>query len=151
MTARDYFEQARACQRSIDRRLAVIDSMRAREQVRAQRYDVIGHGSGASDRSAGIDARLDAERAAEREIATLTAAVEDARTVCRGVRCANPHTRWGDVLELRFCEDMQWKQVARALDVTDRQARADSDAALEWVDLVGVAAARGGIGQAALF
>ena len=150
MTAREYFEQVRACQRSIDRRLAVLESMRAREQVRAQRYDAIGHGSGTSDYTAGTDARIDAERAAGREIAQLSATVEDARNVCRGVRCANPHTRWGDVLELRFCEDMQWKQVARALDVTDRQAKADAGAALEWVDLVGVAAAREGIGQAAL-
>ena len=151
MTAREYFEQARACQRSIDRRLAVIESMREREQVRAQRYDAIGHGSGASDANRATDARIDAERAAEREVAELGAAVDDARTVCRGVRSANPHTRWGDVLELRFCEDMQWKQVAFALNVTDRQARADADGALEWVDLVGLAAARAGMGQAALF
>ena len=88
MTAREYFEQARACQRSIDRRLAVLESMRAREQVRAQRYDAIGHGSGTSDYTAGTDARIDAERAAGREIAQLSAAVEDARNVCCGVRCA---------------------------------------------------------------
>ena len=151
MTAREYFEQARACQRSIDRRLAVIESMREREQVRAQRYDAIGHGSGTSDANRVTDARIDAERAAEREVAELGAAVDDARTVCRGVRWANPHTRWGDVLELRYCEDLQWKQVAHSLGITDRQARADVSGALEWVDLVGLAAARTGMGQAALF
>ena len=151
MTAREYFEQARACQRSIDRRLAVIESMREREQVRAQRYDALGHGSYASDARGLTDARLDMERAAEREVAELGAAVDDARAVCRGVRRANPHTRWGDVLELRYCEDMQWKQVAHSLGITDRQARADVSGALEWVDLVGIAAARTGMGQAALF
>ncbi len=145
VTAREYFEQARACQRSIDRRLAVIESMRGREQVRAQRYDVLGRGSGSGDARGLTDARLDMERAAERDIAGY------ARAVCRGVRWANPHTRWGDVLELRFCEDMQWKQVAHSLGITDRQARADVSGALDWIDLVGIAAARDGMGQAALF
>ncbi len=152
MTAREYFEQARASQRAIDRRLAVIESMKAREAVRAQRYDAIGHGSGpASNGMEATDARIDAEQQATSEVRALAATVEEARTVCRGVRMANPHTRWGDVLELRFCEDMQWKQVAHALDVTDRQAKADTYSALEWVDLVGISAARNGMGQAALF
>ncbi len=37
MDAREYMETVRAAQRGIDRRLAVIHSMRAREQVRALR------------------------------------------------------------------------------------------------------------------
>ena len=42
MDAREYFETVRSAQRGIDRRLAVIESMQAREQVRAQRYDAVG-------------------------------------------------------------------------------------------------------------
>ena len=38
MDAREYLETVRAAQRGIDR-LAVIESMQTREQVRAQRYD----------------------------------------------------------------------------------------------------------------
>ncbi len=152
MTAREYFEQARACQRGIGRRLAVMESMRSRESIRAQRYDLVGHGSGAGpDGMRATDARIDAERRAAAEVRDMAAEVEDARAVCRGIRSANPHTRWGDVLELRYCEDMPWKQVACAMDVTDRQAKADACGALDWVDLVGIAAARAGMGQAALF
>lgn len=35
MDAREYFDTVRAAQRGIDRRLTVIESMQAREQVRA--------------------------------------------------------------------------------------------------------------------
>ena len=45
MDAREYFDTVRAAQRGIDRRLAVIESMQAREQVRAQRYDAVGKGA----------------------------------------------------------------------------------------------------------
>ena len=45
MDAREYLETVRAAQRGIDRRLAVIESMQAREQVRAQRYDAVGKGA----------------------------------------------------------------------------------------------------------
>ena len=79
-------------------------------------------------------------------------ACDNARVTANGRPVkASYDVKAGDVLELRFCEDMQWKQVAFALNVTDRQARADADGALEWVDLVGLAAARDGMGQAALF
>ena len=152
MDAREYFESARAAQAAIDRRYRIIESMRARESVRAQRYDAIGKGGGgAHDAMAATDSRMDAESAARSEIAQLTAEVEDARAVCAGVRAANPTQRWGDVLECRYLECMDWHRVAQAMDMSERQAHTDLDAALEWVDLVGIAAARDGMGQAALF
>ncbi len=126
--------------------------MRAREAVRAQRYDVIGHGGGGShDAMLATDARMDAESAARAEIAQLTSEVEDARAVCAGVRAANPTQRWGDVLEARYIECMDWRHVALLVDMSERQVHSDHDAALEWVDLVGIAAAREGMGQASLF
>lgn len=152
MDAREYFESARAAQSAIDRRYRIIESMRAREAVRAQRYDVIGSGGGGNrDAMRAIDARMDAEASARAEIAQLASEVEDARAVCAGVRAANPTQRWGDVLECRYLECMDWRHVALAMDMSERQAHADHDAALEWVDLVGIAAARDGMGQAALF
>ena len=126
--------------------------MRAREAVRAQRYDVIGHGGGGNhDAMLATDARMDAESAARAEIAQLTTEVEDARAVCAGVRAANPTQRWGDVLEARYIECMDWRHVALLVDMSERQVHSDHDAALEWVDLVGIAAAREGMGQASLF
>lgn len=152
MDAREYFEAARAAQSAIDRRYRIIESMRSRESVRAQRYDVIGSGGGGNrDAMRAIDARMDAEASARAEIAQLSSEVEDARAVCAGVRAANPTQRWGDVLECRYLECMDWRHVAIAMDMSERQAHADLDAALEWVDLVGIAAARDGMGQAALF
>ena len=125
--------------------------MRAREAVRAQRYDVIGSGGGGNhDAMLATDARMDAESAARAEIAQLTSEVEDARAVCAGVRAANPTQRWGDVLEARYIECMDWRHVALLMDVCESSAKADLAAALEWVDLVGIAAAREGMGQAVL-
>ena len=152
MDAREYFGNALAAQSAIDRRYRIIESMRAREAVRAQRYDVIGKGGGGThDAMAATDARIDAEAAARAEIAQLTSEVEDARAVCAGVRAANPTQRWGDVLECRYIECMDWRHVAQAMDMSERQAHTDLDAALDWVDLVGIAAARDGMGQSALF
>ena len=152
MDAREYFEAARAAQSAIDRRYRIIESMRSRESVRAQRYDAIGSGGGGThDAMAATDARIDAEAAARAEIAQLATEVEDARAVCAGVRAANPTQRWGDVLECRYLECMDWRHVALAMDMSERQAHTDLDAALDWVDLVGIAAAREGMGQSALF
>ena len=152
MDAREYFGNARAAQSAIDRRYRIIESMRAREAVRAQRYDVIGKGGGGThDAMAATDARIDAEAEARAEIAQLATEVEDARAVCAGVRAANPTQRWGDVLECRYIECMDWRHVAQAMDMSERQAHTDLDAALDWVDLVGIAAAREGMGQSALF
>lgn len=125
--------------------------MRARESVRAQRYDHLGGGGGNGDAMLATDARMDAESAARAEIAQLTTEVDDARAVCAGVRAANPTQRWGDVLEARYIECMDWRRVALAMDMSERQVHADHDAALDWVDLVGIAAAREGMGQASLF
>lgn len=150
MTAREYFERARDAQRSIDRRLAVMASMRAREAVRAQRYGV-GGGSGKHDAMAATDARIDAETAMSRDLQGAQEEVEDARRVCRGIRLACPSTRWGDALELRYIEDMAWTPCAAALGISERMAQADVNAALDWVDAVGIAAAREGMGQATLF
>lgn len=152
MTAREYFEGARAAQRRIDGCLARIEAMRSRESVRAQRYDAIGKSYGGDhDAMRATDARMDAEARMQSEMSQLGSMVEDARAVCRGVRAANPHNRWGDVLELRYCDDVDWRRIASYLRISERQAHADHDSALNWVDLVGVARAREGVGQAQLF
>lgn len=153
MTAREYFENARAAQRRIDGCLARIEAMRSREGVRAQRYDAIGKSYGWDhDVMRMTDARIDAEARIASEVAELRSIVEDARAVCSGIRAANPeHAFWGDVLELRFCDCEQWYTVASSLCISESYAKLCCSAALDWVDLVGLAAAREGRGQAALF
>ena len=95
MTAREYFEGVRACQRAIDRRLAVIASMRRREAVRAQSYEAVGRSSGARDAMAATDARIDAEAAAAADLADMRREVEGAGS-CAAVsepRTARPAGR----------------------------------------------------------
>ena len=152
MTAREFFESARSAQRRIDGRLAAIQSMREREGVRAQSYEAIGRGSGASDPMRAVDSRMDMEARARSELAACEAEVADARAVCAGVRAANPsNPLWGDSLELQYIEFMGWDEIGRYLGCTGGAVRKASYAALEWIDSVGIAAACEGCGQAALF
>lgn len=150
MDAREYFERARAARRLIDGAAARLEAMRAREGARAQAYGP-GGGARADDGMAAVDARIDYEAAVAREIGGYRADVADARAVCAGVRAANPrHPLWGDALELRYLEDMPWDALAAALAVSTRTAQAEARSALDWVDLVGIAAARAGRGGAQL-
>lgn len=152
ITSREYFEAARAAQRLIDGRLTALRSMRARECVRGQTYDAIGRGTGASDPTRATDERIDAESRIRSELGALEREVEDARAVCRGIRAANPsHPLWGDAIELHYVELMGWAEIGRYLGCTGEAVRRAAYAALDWVDMVGIAAAREGCGQAALF
>lgn len=149
LTAREFFEGARAAQRSIDRMQAAMAAMVAREGVRAQRYDLAGKGAARNPNDpTPTDTRIDYERRYGSEIAELRAQVEDAERVARGVNDANPATLPGDALILRYCCDMGWQSVALAMGVSPRTAQRLTDAALDWVDAVGVARAREGLGQA---
>ena len=90
MDAREYLETVRAAQRGIDRRLAVIESMQTREQVRAQRYDAVGKGAHGTDFMRSTDDRIDYERRSGAELSELRREVERGRELCAGVRSANP-------------------------------------------------------------
>lgn len=148
MDAREYFDTVRAAQRGIDRRLAVIESMQVREQVRAQRYDAVGKGAHGTDFMRSTDDRIDYERRSGAELSELRHEVDRGRELCAGVRSANPGKRWGDVLELRYCEDRTLQEIAGTFGVSVRSIQADLSAALDWVDLTGLARARQGRGAA---
>ena len=152
MTAREYFENARAAQRRIDGCLARIEAMRSREGVRAQRYDAIGKSYGGDhDVMRMTDARIDAESRIASEIAELRAIVEDARAVLGHTRGEPGERLLGRRAQLRYCDGMQWHALADSLCLSESYVKTCASAALDWVDLVGVAAAREGVGQAALF
>ena len=123
----------------------------AQGAVRAQSYEAVGRSSGVRDAMAATDARIDAESAAAADLADMRREVEGGRELCRGIRAAHGTTRWADALELHYIEDMPWTQTASVLGVSERQAQLDVSCALDWVDSVGIAAARSGMGQAALF
>lgn len=153
MEAREFLESVREAQRGIDRMISILDSMAARERVRTQRFDAIGGGSKSGGNRSFADAtiaRVDYEKRMKDDIGRLRDTVETGRDLCAGVRSANPlHRIWGDVLELRYCEDMKWGAVSRALELSESAAHKAHDAAIEWIDHVGIAAAMEGCGNAA--
>ena len=151
MDAREYFEGVRSAVRARERCRRRIEAMRAAEGLRGASLSALPSGGGVSDPMRRTDARIDAEALAMRELAQYDGIIADGFTVCAGVRAANPSQRWGDALEARFCLDSTWELAARILEVTRQQAQRDADAGLDWVDLVGIAAAREGCGQASLF
>lgn len=149
MTAREYFESASSAVRRADGRAAVLRAMREREGARAALLGAIPGGRGATDPMRLVDARMDAEAEAERELKGLKRAIGDARKVCKGVSAANPsHPAWGAVLEMHFIELLSWRDAGRYLGMSGEAARRAAYAALEWVDSVGLAAAREGSGMA---
>lgn len=148
LTSREYFEAASAAQRHIDALYRKLGTMRAREGARSKAL-AVAHAGGATDPMRATDARIDAEAEARAEMAELDAIVADAREVCRGIRRANPrHPYWGDCIELHFLDHMTWHQIGSALGVSGEHARRSAYAGLDWVDMVGIAAARESVGGA---
>lgn len=149
MDAREYFESAREAQRTIDRRLAVLESLKVREGVRAQRYDVIVHHVSSADAMRITNQRIDEENKMRKELSDLTHEVDKAREVCAGIRKANPRNRvWGDVLELRYIEDKGIGQIAKMLSSSNRHVYTEISCAFDWLDSVGLARAAQGMGDA---
>lgn len=148
MTAREYFQAARDAALAQRRLAARIAAMRASEGLRAARFDGMPRASGASDPMDAVASRIDAEADARRDMAAYARTLADARALCRGVRRANPSMRWGDVLEARYCDAMDWATVARVCYVSVRRAQDDASSAMDWIDMVGIAAAREGCGSA---
>lgn len=144
MDSREYFQSASAAQRLIDAKLAAIESMRAREGVRAQRYDRIGGSGkgGVSDPMRATTLRIDAEERAKAELKQYQAEVESARAVCSGFSKLNPHSIGGGCLELHYIELLTWRDTAAYMGVSETTARRAASAALDWLDAYGVAYAR---------
>lgn len=149
ITAKEYFESVRNAVFAKRRLEARIRLLRSIEDMRGHAYDGMPHAMGNSDPMSTVDTRMDAESEAAEEMDGYNAIISDARKVCRGIRAANPSQRWGDVLEARYCDALDWSLVSRVSFVSAAQARADAAAGMDWVDMVGIAAAREGIGRAA--
>ena len=111
-------------------------------------YLIATSGAHGTDFMRPTDDRIDYERRSGAELSELRHEVERGRELCAGVRSANPGKRWGDVLELRYCEDRTLQEIAGALGVSVRSIQADLSAAVDWVDLTGLARARQGRGAA---
>lgn len=146
--ARDYFEGVRAARRLIDGAHARLELMRSKEGPRPHPFEAVGHASGATDPMEATRARMDAEAKIRAEVRGYADEVAAGRAVCAGVRAANPSLRWGDALEMRYCDDADLTVVASALGITTRTLCRDISEALDWVDAMGLARARAGVGSA---
>ena len=151
MDAREFFSGVRSAVSSRRRCLERLDKLRAAEGVRAQGYSGMPTGKGGvTDPMSATDARMIAEQQAEADMESYEREIAKGFKVCAGVRVAHPSLRWGDALEFRYCLALDWSDVARCMDVTRQQAQRDANAAMDWVDAVGIAAAIEGCGQQAL-
>ncbi len=150
MDAREYLDTVRAAQRGIDRRLAVIESMRAREQVRAQRYDAVGKGAHGTDfmRSTDDRHRLRAPQRS-RTVGASARGGERARAV-RGRALGQPRQALGRRAGCATARTAPCRRSRGRSGVSVRSVNSDLCAALDWTDMVGMAAARSGLGRAAV-
>ncbi|MDN0063517.1 hypothetical protein [Collinsella ihumii] len=142
MDAREYFEDVRAAARMLERCIRRIEAMRAAEGLRGASLSPAPSRTGVSDPMRRTDARMDAEKQAVCEAEAYRAEIRAGREVCAGLRRACPHTRWGDVLEARYCDAMEWNPVATIAGVTRKTCQTDANAAFDWLDAHGIAAAR---------
>ena len=78
-------------------------------------------------------------------------ACDNARVTANGRAVkASYDVKVGDVLELRYCEDRTLQEIAGTLGVSVRSVHSDMSSALDWVDMVGIATAKAGVGRAAI-
>ena len=149
MDAREFFNAVSDARRQLESAQRRLDLMRSREGLRGQGYGPRTGGTRANDAMRATDERMDAEGAVLDAMEGHRAAIAQGREMCEGIRRANPHNpSWGDVLELRYCEGMQWRAIATALDISERSAHHYSDYGMAWVDGVGVESALEGMGAA---
>lgn len=138
MTAFEYFKRAQGAVRLLNGAAIRLESMRAREGVRAQRYGAIGR-SGNRDVMAATDARIMAEQRIAKETEGFNATIEDAREVLAELRSANPkNPYWADMLEIRYLGDTTVMQAASALGISRSYGQVCMRCGLEWIDAHGL-------------
>ena len=143
MTAREFFEDARRCSARIEElQFEMAEPAprgRSRGAVRAP---------GTSDPTASMAERaIDGAAAMAREMLQCQRCVSEALAVIDGVRAAF-ETPWWRVLELYYIDRMGWAEVADEMGLSKRTCIRWRDAALQWVDFVGMAHAKRGEGRA---
>ena len=142
MTAREYFEGVRAAVGLLERAGRRLEALRAAEGPRGAGISTAGRSGAVADPMRATDARMDAEARILAEADRYRAEIAGGREVCAGLRALCPHTRWGDVLEARYCDALPWDPVASLMGVTRKTCQVDARAACDWLDAHGIAVAR---------
>lgn len=137
MTAREYFDAVAHAARELRAAQLVVEFGPAR-----------GEGGGRPDPSSGgpTAAQAAAVIEAQERIDACTDTIGDALALIEGLRLV--YSRKADAVEMRYVDLMPWDGVAAELGVTERTARRWRDELFEWVDAVGFARAKAGVGFA---
>lgn len=150
MTARDFFDAVRAASGDASRAKAELEGLEER------RLSLGGHGTmavsgGGADvnGTAASVAYLDRERALHRRVEEDYALLDQACEVIYGAD--NEHgiergigTRFADVVWHRSCGEESWDEVAASVGMSRRTCVRYYEAAMDYVDSVGIVAAREG-------
>lgn len=147
MTARELFQQAKEAERRVK---TIRKEAEALNDLRSHRVGfgcAVSLGHTADPTSSDALAHMNSAKRMAAELRELAPVIDEASALCRGVS-AGLGEKYGRVLVLRFLRGMLWKDVAKELGVSRETARAWSYIALDWVDSVGFARARAGVGTA---
>ena len=141
--SRDYFNDVLSITKALEGMELRIERLRASAGIRAASIDVSRSSGPHSDPTARACEILQQCEVMERVADEYRQRIEDARNTCRGLSLLNPHNpQWGDALELRYCDGLEWSRVAAATFVSPSSAIRHSSAALDWLDKNGLAVAR---------
>lgn len=141
--SRDYFNDILSITKALEGMELRIERLRASAGIRAASMGAPRSNGAHSDPTGRACEILQQCEAMERVADEYRQRIEDARNTCRGLSLLNPHNpQWGDALELRYCDGLEWSRVAAATFVSPSSAIRHSSAALDWLDKNGLAVAR---------
>ena len=140
--ARDFWVTLFMASRSLVRSRLTLETIRAKEGVRAQSYAMIAHG-GVSDKTAPIDDRMDYETIVNerdrdfRDLAALALDVLYGREGETGGISRVAGSATADAMALRFVDGNDWADVAEGVHYSVRSCQRMCEAGIDLCDALG--------------
>lgn len=153
-TAGEFFKAVYNASRECERTRRTIEAMRAREGMRAQRYDSQGTSGHSADAMRQTDRRLDFERRMDERVRwdlclmELATDVIYGRSAGKGGVCLLAGSAVADVMCFRFVEGAMWHEVAGLSGYSERQCQRLCEVGIETCDSYGWHRVADGIGIA---
>ena len=145
MTAREYFEQARAAAIDRERVMQLHGNLTGREGLQSVSYDGNGGGCGVSDPMKATDIRIDFEQTMQERLAADDATLDEAFVLLYGADGRGGvykviGSKYADVLCGYYLYLDSWSELADTLNYDSRYLRNIRDIALAKIDEIGFAA-----------
>lgn len=144
-SAREILNQSRKAVQMKRQLTDKLEMMRSREGIKTQKYNERVSGTPDNNSMRPTEERMEAESAFAQQMATLDAYIADAQSLCDGVRKAYPLTIWSEVIERMYVKGETYEQIASALFMHRSTVAHYRDCAIDYINSVGIAAAREGI------